>query len=192
MLDDPLSAVDANVAKHLFERCINGYLKSKTRIFVTHNVQHLIKADRILILDKGKVLFQGTFNEISSLNLNLENLLSASIDFDKENRIKTESANKIPEVARHLKKTVSSSSSYLTSLQSAIELNSSRFLSRRASSLPAIDDCDEARLKGSIGWNIFLDYFKSGGGYVGALVVIILFVAAQGFIVFSDYFASTW
>jgi len=159
---------------------------------VTHNVQHLIKADRILILDKGKVLFQGTFNEISSLNLNLENLLSASIDFDKENRIKTESANKIPEVARHLKKTVSSSSSYLTSLQSAIELNSSRFLSRRASSLPAIDDCDEARLKGSIGWNIFLDYFKSGGGYVGALVVIILFVAAQGFIVFSDYFASTW
>jgi ATP-binding cassette, subfamily C (CFTR/MRP), member 4 len=27
LLDDPLSAVDSNVGKHIFDRCINGFLK---------------------------------------------------------------------------------------------------------------------------------------------------------------------
>ena len=29
LLDDPLSAVDAHVGKHLFEQCIRGFLKDK-------------------------------------------------------------------------------------------------------------------------------------------------------------------
>ena len=33
LLDDPLSAVDTHVGKHLFEKCIRGYLKVWTRIF---------------------------------------------------------------------------------------------------------------------------------------------------------------
>ena len=36
LLDDPLSAVDAVVSSKLFVRCINGILRNKTRILVTH------------------------------------------------------------------------------------------------------------------------------------------------------------
>ena len=36
LLDDPLSAVDPEVAKLIFDLCINGYLKDKVRILVTH------------------------------------------------------------------------------------------------------------------------------------------------------------
>uniref|UniRef100_A0A8D3BPU4 Multidrug resistance-associated protein 4 n=1 Tax=Scophthalmus maximus TaxID=52904 RepID=A0A8D3BPU4_SCOMX len=60
LLDDPLSAVDAEVGKHLFEhtdallfftiRCICGLLKNKTRVLVTHQLQHLRTNDHILIL----------------------------------------------------------------------------------------------------------------------------------------------
>lgn len=50
LLDDPLSAVDTHVGKHLFERCVNGYLKNKTRILVTHQLQFLKQADMIIIL----------------------------------------------------------------------------------------------------------------------------------------------
>lgn len=39
ILDDPLSAVDAHVGAHLFQHCILGILKDKTRIFVTNQVR---------------------------------------------------------------------------------------------------------------------------------------------------------
>lgn len=51
LLDDPLSAVDIHVGKHLFEECINGYLAKKTRILVTHQVYHLKQADSIVIMN---------------------------------------------------------------------------------------------------------------------------------------------
>jgi ABC-type multidrug transport system fused ATPase/permease subunit len=39
LLDDPLSAVDQQVGKHIFTKCIKGYLREKTVIFVTHQLQ---------------------------------------------------------------------------------------------------------------------------------------------------------
>lgn len=41
LLDDPLSAVDAHVGRHLFEACIKTFLKDKAVILVTHQIQHL-------------------------------------------------------------------------------------------------------------------------------------------------------
>jgi ATP-binding cassette subfamily C (CFTR/MRP) protein 4 len=46
-LDDPLSAVDPDVASKLFKNCINGYLKDKCRVLVTHQVQYLKNVDSI-------------------------------------------------------------------------------------------------------------------------------------------------
>lgn len=57
LLDDPLSAVDTHVAKHLYEECINGYLGNKTRILVTHQVQYLKDADHIMILNNVSLNF---------------------------------------------------------------------------------------------------------------------------------------
>lgn len=57
LLDDPLSAVDAHVAKHLFEECIQKYLGGKTRILVTHQVQFLKGADLIIVMDNVSPLF---------------------------------------------------------------------------------------------------------------------------------------
>ena len=48
LLDDPLSAVDAHVGKHLFEECIKRFLEDKVVILVTHQIQYLKEADNIL------------------------------------------------------------------------------------------------------------------------------------------------
>ena len=37
LLDDPLAAVDAHVATHLFHHCIMGLLQHKTRVLCTHH-----------------------------------------------------------------------------------------------------------------------------------------------------------
>ncbi len=44
LLDDPLSAVDAHVGRHLLDSCIGGLLKGATRILVTHQLHALAVA----------------------------------------------------------------------------------------------------------------------------------------------------
>lgn len=68
LLDDPLSAVDPRVARHLFERCILGYLKDKTRILVTHQLQFLRQADSIVFLERVSCTIFIKFSISSKLN----------------------------------------------------------------------------------------------------------------------------
>ena len=56
MLDDPLAAVDAHVATHLYEHCIRGFLKRKTVILCTHHTKYLRDADLVVFMDHGKIL----------------------------------------------------------------------------------------------------------------------------------------
>lgn len=65
LMDDPLSAVDTHVGKHLFEQCIQKYLKGKTRILTTHQLQFLKQADLVVIMNNGQIQKVGTFNELS-------------------------------------------------------------------------------------------------------------------------------
>lgn len=51
LFDDPLSAVDTHVGKHLFNECIVEYLAGKTRILVTHQLQFLKQADLVIVLN---------------------------------------------------------------------------------------------------------------------------------------------
>ncbi|KAB0798124.1 hypothetical protein PPYR_09117 [Photinus pyralis] len=64
LFDDPLSAVDAHVGKHLFDECIVKYLKGKTRILVTHQLQFLKQVDTIVIVNNGKIEKIGTYDEL--------------------------------------------------------------------------------------------------------------------------------
>jgi ABC-type bacteriocin/lantibiotic exporter with double-glycine peptidase domain len=52
LLDDPLSAVDANVGKHIFEQVIGptGLLSHATRILVTHGLHFLKQVDQIIVM----------------------------------------------------------------------------------------------------------------------------------------------
>jgi ATP-binding cassette, subfamily C (CFTR/MRP), member 1 len=64
LFDDPLSAVDAHVGRHIFENCIMGHLKNKTRVLVTHQLQYLQKSDYIIVLDDGEIIEQGKYQEL--------------------------------------------------------------------------------------------------------------------------------
>ncbi|RZC35044.1 multidrug resistance-associated protein 7 [Asbolus verrucosus] len=59
LLDDILSAVDVKVAKHIFQHCIMGLLKNKTKILCTHHVNYLVHADKIVLMEGGVIKQQG-------------------------------------------------------------------------------------------------------------------------------------
>ncbi|KAJ3107343.1 Multidrug resistance-associated protein 1 [Phlyctochytrium bullatum] len=64
LLDDPLSAVDAHVGRYLFDHCIQGALSNRTRVLVTHQLHFLPRCDRILLVDNGRIIEDGTFEEL--------------------------------------------------------------------------------------------------------------------------------
>ena len=53
LLDDPISALDANVKKKIFENVFLEHLKDRTIILVTHAIDFLHLVDRILVFDEG-------------------------------------------------------------------------------------------------------------------------------------------
>lgn len=75
LLDDPLSAVDTHVGKQLFEQCITGFLKNKTVILITHQLQYLKEVEHILYLDDGIPRAEGTFHELQASGLDFTKLL---------------------------------------------------------------------------------------------------------------------
>lgn len=64
LMDDPISALDSHVKRQVFEEVFCGDLRNKTRILVTHAVDFLDKADRIVIMESGKVKYVGTYEEL--------------------------------------------------------------------------------------------------------------------------------
>uniref|UniRef100_A0AAQ5ZRG4 ABC-type glutathione-S-conjugate transporter n=1 Tax=Amphiprion ocellaris TaxID=80972 RepID=A0AAQ5ZRG4_AMPOC len=68
LLDDPLSAVDAHVGQHIFDKVIGpkGVLRDKTRILVTHGMSFLPQADLILVLVDGEITESGSYQELLS------------------------------------------------------------------------------------------------------------------------------
>ncbi|KAF5273606.1 hypothetical protein FQR65_LT04605 [Abscondita terminalis] len=86
LLDDPLSAVDVNVGKQIFDYCICGFLKKKTVVVVTHQLQYLQKVDRIIVLENGRVTSDGTFEQLQKLEINFTELLNTNIDDDESTK----------------------------------------------------------------------------------------------------------
>lgn len=68
MLDDPLSAVDSKVARHLFENAIRGkFLRGKIVLLVTHHLSFAKESDRVLFIG-DEIRIQIIFKQIREEN----------------------------------------------------------------------------------------------------------------------------
>ena len=63
ILDDSLSAVDSNTEKAIIEN-IKKTREGKTNIIVAHRISAIRHADKIVVLDNGKILNFGTHDEL--------------------------------------------------------------------------------------------------------------------------------
>ena len=63
LLDDCLSAVDTETEEEIL-RNLNKLTKNTTTILVSHRISSAKHADKILILDQGKIIQQGTHNQL--------------------------------------------------------------------------------------------------------------------------------
>ena len=92
LLDDPLSAVDFKIGRHIFEKCIKGLLGEKTRLLNSHQEQHMQDADLVIVLHKGRVLGMGTFAKLQRkgiLNSTIDPLYKNALTVNKSNNMVT-------------------------------------------------------------------------------------------------------
>lgn len=64
LLDDPLSAVDAHVGKHIFQRCVRDFLKDKVCVLATHQLQYLKDVEHLVLMQAGEIVAQGAFRAL--------------------------------------------------------------------------------------------------------------------------------
>ncbi|KAL1863269.1 ATP-binding cassette transporter yor1 [Paecilomyces lecythidis] len=75
LLDDPLSAVDAHVGRHLMQHAICGLLKDKCRILATHQLHTLKRCDRIIIMHDGRITAFDTFDSLMEKNEEFQSIM---------------------------------------------------------------------------------------------------------------------
>nr|Q2QLH0.1 RecName: Full=Cystic fibrosis transmembrane conductance regulator; Short=CFTR; AltName: Full=ATP-binding cassette sub-family C member 7; AltName: Full=Channel conductance-controlling ATPase; AltName: Full=cAMP-dependent chloride channel [Otolemur garnettii]ABA90408.1 cystic fibrosis transmembrane conductance regulator, ATP-binding cassette (sub-family C, member 7) [Otolemur garnettii] len=83
LLDSPFGYLDVLTEKEIFESCVCKLMANKTRILVTSKMEHLKKADKILILHEGSSYFYGTFSELQNLRPDFSSKLMGFDSFDQ-------------------------------------------------------------------------------------------------------------
>ncbi|KAJ2820990.1 hypothetical protein IWW50_004831, partial [Coemansia erecta] len=77
ILDDPLSAVDAHVGRHLFEHVLgpSGLLRSRCRIHITNAISFVSKCDSALVLRDSTVAEYGPIGDLLKARGHVFNLI---------------------------------------------------------------------------------------------------------------------
>jgi len=63
LMDEPTSCVDVDT-EQLIQNAIDNLSKQKTVIIIAHRLSTIKKADKIMVIDKGKLVEEGTHNEL--------------------------------------------------------------------------------------------------------------------------------
>ncbi|XP_032413049.1 ATP-binding cassette sub-family C member 4 [Xiphophorus hellerii] len=178
LLDDPLSAVDAEVGRHLFEECICGLLKNKPCILVTHQLQYLKAADQILVLKEGHMVAKGTYTELQRSGLDFTSLLAK-----EEEEEQPQSPQDISPRSRTM-----SEMSTLSQHSSINSIKDGDHLPTEA--VQAVPE--ESRAQGTIGMKMYLKYLRAGANIVVLLFAVLVNLLAQVSYVMQDWWLAYW
>ncbi|NXI28798.1 MRP4 protein, partial [Sterrhoptilus dennistouni] len=183
LLDDPLSAVDAEVGRHLFEKCICQALNQKISVLVTHQLQYLRAANQILILKDGKMVGKGTYAEFLRSGIDFASLLKKD-----EEVVEQLSVPGTPNLKSARNRTFSESS--VLSQDSSSQKDGAVEQPPGENALAAVPE--ESRHEGKINFKVYRKYFTAGANYFVIFILIVFNILAQVAYVLQDWWLSYW
>ncbi|XP_062528577.1 ATP-binding cassette sub-family C member 4 isoform X3 [Bombyx mori] len=184
LLDDPLSAVDAHVGRHLFESCVVGYLRNSTRILVTHQLQFLRDVDQIIILKNGTIAAAGNFDTLSASGLDFATLLAR--DQHEEEK---------PTEAAVLTDTEDNNSVLHGSFRKRqLSIHSVSSVDNLTATAPPEGTREEAEMKsaGAVSGRVYGAYLRACGNAFVITLMLLVAVLAQLLGSASDWWTSFW
>lgn len=163
IMDDPLSAVDAHVGRHIMDNAITGLLKNKCRILATHQLHVLNRCDRIVLMDQGRIDAIDTFDNLMANNEVFQDLMKSTAVEEKEEKVDDED-------------------------EVEDEKKSIRKKSKKGMALMTIED----QSKEAVSWSVYGAYLKAAGGYWVGPLVIGLLILTQCANIATSLWLSYW
>lgn len=164
LMDDPLSAVDAHVGRHIMEHALCGLLKDKCRILATHQLHVLYHCDRIIIMDDGRIAACDTFDNLMARNERFRAMM-ATVDRDQQD------GNAEASAADH----------------SAVQKTSNMMENSKDSLMQ-----EEEKGLDSVPWSIYYHYFKAAGSILVLPLILALLLVAQGGNIITSLWLAWW
>ncbi len=220
LLDDPLSAVDAHVGKHIFDQVISnetGLLRDRTRVLVTHNVSFLDKIDKIVVMKDGRIAEMGTYQELKEgKDAFAEFIATYANEKDVEEEVKVNYLRSLSapisnsKPLKALQRSQSSDGYSMEDEESKLfadrdklktlvidkddprqENNSSSDMSNNNNDVAGMLIQEEEAMVGKVSWSVYITYAECMG-YVVAVICILLDVLGHGVHAAGNYWLSMW
>ncbi|XP_055848459.1 ATP-binding cassette sub-family C member 4 [Episyrphus balteatus] len=200
LFDDPLSAVDAHVGKHLFDEVIGPRSRlaneKSTRLLVTHQVHFLTEADWIVIIEDGKISRQGTYNELANSDLDFAKLLERpETEKDNESNL-TDSMSVSQDLTIYEEEEIP----YIDGvrgyqmLRQRASSSASSFRKSTSSDKDLTDnqEIQEDQAEGGVSGRVWKNYFLAGASVPALCVLVFVLILSQVVCSGSDYFVNIW
>ena len=178
VLDDPLSALDPEVSNRLFEDCIKGLMKGKTRIFATNQLHFLQHCDNVLALGDGIITEQGSFQELSKNKGEVSKLL------------KDLNAN---EESSEIRNSSSFGKAKSNSGEGKPKTNdTSGEKGTKGKSKPNALISEEERNVGGVSFSVYKKYLQAGGGAFLFSFILLMYILAVANELLNTLWVSLW
>ncbi|BFZ00219.1 hypothetical protein BsWGS_03257 [Bradybaena similaris] len=199
LLDDPLSAVDVHVGHHIYQQCIQGLLKGRSIIFVTHNLQYLKDCDKILVMKDGQIAEQGSHDHLLASGGEYANLLRLFNNEDKQNIGVEPEQDEQVEVTR-ISDIISDGDITKSSHDEQNLINQNcNFISKETKSSDSKDVSGTGKLiteesldTGALQLPVVHKYILAMGGYLILLLVFVCFCLPVAGVTTAGWYLSYW
>uniref|UniRef100_A0A7N0U2M8 ABC-type xenobiotic transporter n=3 Tax=Kalanchoe fedtschenkoi TaxID=63787 RepID=A0A7N0U2M8_KALFE len=179
IFDDPLSALDAHVARQVFDKCIKTELRGKTRVLVTNQLHFLSQVDKIILVHEGMVKEKGTFEELSNDGPLFKKLMENAGKIEEHVEEEEENKKVEPETSISLVNGVTNDSTNVASHTNKKEGKS--VLIKK-----------EERETGVVSWNVLVRYKNALGGTWVVTILFACYVMTEVLRVSSSTWLSHW
>uniref|UniRef100_M4BJZ7 Uncharacterized protein n=1 Tax=Hyaloperonospora arabidopsidis (strain Emoy2) TaxID=559515 RepID=M4BJZ7_HYAAE len=192
LLDDILSAVDSHVGHDLFNECITTCLKHKLVVLVTHGLTFLSECDKILVLENGVILEEGTYEHLMHKEGGLLMDLVANYKYREQQE---PPASEEPSDVTLLEELKEDEEDNPTPERLGRRLSRLSVRSERSTSEGDVNTqliADEDRSVGDVAWPVYKTWIMAFGGICAGLVVIAIFVGTQFLELLSTWWLTFW
>ncbi|KAF7506363.1 hypothetical protein GJ744_011829 [Endocarpon pusillum] len=167
LMDDPLSAVDAHVGRHIMDEAICGIMKGKCRILATHQLHVLNRCDRIIWMNDGRIESIDTFDNLMNTNEAFQQLMATTAQEEAiEENEKPDDQDKVEDGKKTTERTKKRAAGVLMQ--------------------------QEERAVRSISWGVYGAYIKASGSILTGPLILIFLVLANCANIATSLWLSYW